>query len=445
MISYHFPPDAAVGGVRVAKFSHYLRQLGWEVHVVTVAERHVAQRDEGRLRDVVGCQVSRTPVWPTVPEVALRLRRRWTGGPTTEPPFQREPGVSGGADQDGAGGMLRRYVLSLGELPDPQIGWLLPAAWGAWRILRRERIHLVVTSSPPRTTALVGLLLSGLPGIRVVTDLRDPWYWPELRPQGTRTEMADRIERRLERWIVERSRRVVTTTDHYSEALRKAYPHVPADRIVTIWNGYDSEDVRPSPRERSGIRVTMAYFGAFYFRRTPREFLLALADLFAERALDRSQVQVRFIGDVEFADGEPVADLVRAAGLECCVRLEPAVPREEALQQMRAADVLLLFAPAQPYSIPAKTFEYLGAGRPILCVTDEGATADLIRTTGAGIVVAPGDVGAIRGAIRQLVDARHRDWYPPAQFERGLLAQRFSTLLAEEIGAPVSAGGYRGT
>src|SRR3982751_5669206 len=37
VISYHFPPDGAVGGQRWAGLSKYLARLGWEVHVVTAA------------------------------------------------------------------------------------------------------------------------------------------------------------------------------------------------------------------------------------------------------------------------------------------------------------------------------------------------------------------------------------------------------------------------
>ena len=41
--------------------------------------------------------------------------------------------------------------------------------------------------------------------------------------------------------------------------------------------------------------------------------------------------------------------------------------------------------------LSAKVFEYLAAERPILAaVPPDGAAADLIRETGAGIVVAPG-------------------------------------------------------
>jgi hypothetical protein len=52
-------------------------------------------------------------------------------------------------------------------------------------------------------------------------------------------------------------------------------------------------------------------------------------------------------------------------------------------------------------------FEYLAAERPILAlVPPDGAAAQLIRDTGAGVVAAPDDVPGIRDALLQL----HARW-----------------------------------
>jgi len=94
--------------------------------------------------------------------------------------------------------------------------------------------------------------------------------------------------------------------------------------------------------------------------------------------------------------------LVQRNGLNGCVRMADSVPYPEALRAIQEADVLLLFAPQQYFSIPGKTFEYLAAQKCILCFGSEGATADLVRTTGSGIAVDPYDVSEIAGAIETL-------------------------------------------
>ena len=68
---------------------------------------------------------------------------------------------------------------------------------------------------------------------------------------------------------------------------------------------------------------------------------------------------------------------------------------------MQKAVVLLLFA-TEHYAIPAKAYEYLFAGRYILCFAKDGATADLIRKTKSGIVVDPYNVREIKDAVKKL-------------------------------------------
>jgi glycosyltransferase involved in cell wall biosynthesis len=59
--------------------------------------------------------------------------------------------------------------------------------------------------------------------------------------------------------------------------------------------------------------------------------------------------------------------------------------------------------------LSGKVFEYIASGRPILAaVPPDGAAADLIRRTGAGVVAPADDVDALREAIVEL-DRRFRD------------------------------------
>jgi glycosyltransferase involved in cell wall biosynthesis len=102
---------------------------------------------------------------------------------------------------------------------------------------------------------------------------------------------------------------------------------------------------------------------------------------------------------------------MESLGLADRVELLPHVPRRESLRLQRESDVLLLLIPEAGGRgrgiLSGKVFEYLAAERPVLAVVPEdGAAAELIRDTGAGVVVGPDDVPAIRDALVAL----HARW-----------------------------------
>jgi glycosyltransferase involved in cell wall biosynthesis len=77
------------------------------------------------------------------------------------------------------------------------------------------------------------------------------------------------------------------------------------------------------------------------------------------------------------------------------------------LELQKDSEALLLLIPESGGRgravLSAKVFEYLAAERPILAaVPPDGAAADLIRETGAGVVVAPDDVDGLRAALVRL-------------------------------------------
>jgi glycosyltransferase involved in cell wall biosynthesis len=416
IISYHFPPDAAVGAVRPAKFAKYLSRAGWQPYILTVKERCYPATDSSLVHEVNHLPTIRTRCWPTLLQLAVTARHRVRRSASSPP--ATVPSIAGStvrrAERPGLSFHIKRYLNSILELPDPQRGWIIPAVWAAYRLVRKHRIRIVLVSSPPRTTALVGLALSYLLPIRLVTDLRDPWFTPYFE-QGSilrsrrdvvavRSAIGDAIERWLEKKIVERSARVITTTEDLAVILRRAYPSS-AGRISAITNGYDPEDLAAIEPPEPGRKFTFSHLGSFLYDRTPRPFFEALSELIREGRLSASSIDVSLTGHVLWTTDGRIEDLVAAYGLGACVRVAEPVSYQESLRQMSRSHALLLFTPKQYCSIPSKTFEYLAARKPILCMAEEGATADLINSTCAGFVVQPEDVEAIKAGVMNVVDA----------------------------------------
>lgn len=74
---------------------------------------------------------------------------------------------------------------------------------------------------------------------------------------------------------------------------------------------------------------------------------------------------------------------------------------------LAAFDVCVIASPDLPffryYSSPLKLFEYMAAGRAIVC-TDLPATSEVVRDGETALLVPPGNANALAEAIRRLRD-----------------------------------------
>ena len=178
LITYHFPPSAAVGGMRMANFARWLSAFGWEPQVLTIQDKNIEHIDQERLRDFEGVKIHKVGVLPTVVGMYAVMKNRLF--PYAKNVFLSETGLNTPSGSDPAcnetlSRRLKRYLLSFSIFPDHESGWIIPASLAAIRHIRRQRIRWIVTSCPPYSVHLIGLAVKMITGTRWVADFRDPW------------------------------------------------------------------------------------------------------------------------------------------------------------------------------------------------------------------------------------------------------------------------------
>jgi glycosyltransferase involved in cell wall biosynthesis len=397
LVTMYFPPAGGGGVQRPLKLAQYLPALGIETHVLAPDDPKWVHRDPD-LR---------------VPTQAWVHRVRYLG-PRARKPKEELRAV------DGLDRLLVQAQVTARRLllPDASVTWNLTAIPAAIRIARREGIDAVITTSPPGSIHFVGAAVKRATGARWLADLRDPLVAnPHRRSDTTAARARQATNERLARLVARNSDAISCV----SEAIADEARSLGAGGIVrTISNGCDFDDFAgleyvPSPR----FRITHA--GSFFGKRDPRPFLQALHDSGVDAV-------ARFVGDFRSSDREWAESLDLGDRLE----LVPYAPRAESLRLQRDSEALLLLVPDAGGRgkgvLSGKVFEYLAAGRPILAVVPpDGAAADLIRDTGAGVVVAPDDVEGIGAALREL-QARFEDGgLPPVELapdDRDRLSRR---------------------
>jgi glycosyltransferase involved in cell wall biosynthesis len=396
VVAYDFPPHAAIGTMRTLRLVRHLDRIGWKVRVLTGDPRTF----------LPGTPVD-AALMARVPESVEVIRAAaWRSEqPTAKAAAPSKPAApaAGGRKHRWPRAVVRAkaYVDALTTIPDRESAWWLPAVRAGQHAERGAPSDIIFSSAPPWTGQLVAYSLAGRLRRPWVADFRDPWArlpWRENRPWLVR-----RASQLFEDLTLKRAAAVVFTTQairdnvaaHHDAALAAKYHVVPNGCEVEEFAGLEA-------RPTAAGRFVLLHAGSLYGGRDPRPLMRAIATAVRSGVIDASRFRLRLIG-TQALDGVDLESAADSLGLRGVVEVVPRIPRSDSLVEMMSASALLLVQPGHPLSIPAKAYEYLATGRPILAIADDGETADLVRRSGAGIVVRGADHDGMIRAIGQLV------------------------------------------
>ena len=403
-IAFHYPPEASSSGVlRTLKYSRYLGSHGWRVTVLTVradAYEVVDRGLEGQVPSSV--RVVRTAY----------INTKWHLS-------------------------VRGAHLAVTAIPDRWIGWWPWAVRAGGRILREDPVDLVYSTSPPATAHLIGRTLARRARLPWVTDFRDPWFEDPPEPGTPRT--VKWAAQRLERAVIHRSACVIGSTRRLRDTLAARYPDEPGHKFVAIPNGFDEADFaafEPAPRSSAG-EMLVVHAGSINAEfRDPRPVFEAALRAARAGALDAGRLRFRFLGAGAFGDSAEMTRAVAQAGLGGHVEFLPRVPYDQALRELAAADLLLLLqASADTVDlVPAKLFEYLRSGRPVLALVRPGASAEVLQEAGGGWAVDPRDPAR----LQEVLAVAYRMWQARRLAELAASPERLKTFSREHLAAELA-------
>jgi glycosyltransferase involved in cell wall biosynthesis len=420
-IAYYFPPDNGVGGLRIAKFARYLPSFDWEPVVLTVEDRYREQLDLDRIKDLGGIRVVKTRKNPRLNDLLLFLRDsiktifRKANNARIKDKINASIYGDGFTKNTNEGFLqkLKRYYISISSIPDGKRCWVIPAATRTVMELITKRYDCILSSSPPHSSHLIGLVAKKLIKVKWIADFRDPWVdFIINKTPLIRSELSDKIEIWLEKLVVHNADKIITTTDEHRKTVMKRFPKEPEDKFVYIPNGIDTEKFLSSPQPERFGQFTISYTGTIGYDRTPEPLFMAINKLVSSGRIDPSEIKIRFIGNLEaeLINGKTINCLAKKFGLNSIVEVSGPIPFSEALHFMQRSHLLLLLAaPIQKINMPAKIYDYFGSGTKILGISRPGAAAELIRTTNCGACFDPSDIEGIADYVFSFMKRQDRD------------------------------------
>jgi hypothetical protein len=235
-------------------------------------------------------------------------------------------------------------------------------------MLAERENSLLITTSPPVSSHLLGLSAKQELGCKWVSDWRDIW---ESVPLEENSELRRRSQALVEQ-VLASADLLTATSPRTIEYWRTMQPDCD---YLFLPNGYDEADFgspRPPAKATIGIYGTINHLAAI-------ERLLDWIAHCRTKHPDR-EIKIVHTGLVQMADFDHLLARFDLAG---CWQSDGYLPHYESVQRMRANAVNLLSLAEEPdtsYAIPSRLFELLRAEPPLIAILPEdGATRHLLE------------------------------------------------------------------
>ena len=232
IITYYWPPSGGAGVQRWLKMSQYLRDLGFDLTVLTVDESTAMypQQDASLEEEASGLNVVKTKAL-SLSKFLKKKKSIPFGGFVSE----KRPSLK-----------TRLMLWVRGNLifPDPRVLWNFSAYRKAKNLIIKNNISTVITSSPPHSTQLIGLKLKQFFGEKInwITDFRDPWtdiyYFDQL---GIGAKMLKK-HKHYEKLILQKANSVLSVGPELVTMLQDKVIDAEKNKFYSIPNGYDERD-----------------------------------------------------------------------------------------------------------------------------------------------------------------------------------------------------------
>lgn len=299
-----------------------------------------------------------------------------------------------------------------------------------------KNVDVLWGTSPPIFQGWTAWLLARLKGIQLVFEVRDLWPAFAVAMGVIRNPMIIRLSNWLEGFLYRHADQLVINSPGFTSHLISKGGKNP----VLVPNSVDPTMFDPAEdgsafRQKYDLanKFVVLYSGAHGVS-NDLEVVLSAANI----TLPNTKIVYVLVGD-----GKEKTNLVNQAKLQGLsnVVFVPPVAKEGMKGVLAAADACLaILKPVELYktTYPNKVFDYLAAGRPVLCAID-GVIREVVEKAQAGLFINPGDPKALADgviALYQIPDqakfmGMNGREYVVQHFDRKIIAASMEEILVK--------------
>ncbi|MFD1514119.1 glycosyltransferase [Halomarina rubra] len=372
IVAFHAPPENTSSARRIRCLINNLPNQGWSPTVLTTETETLPSEHYAEY-------VVQTPYLGDIHEI-IRQRLPFLSDEYTpdESPHATMPEDStnsiGTRLQKKAIHSAKSLVLDSLAYPDSKRLWRKKAVHYGRELLDSGEFDLILSTSPPATSHLIGRQLANEFEIPWVADFQDLWTQYHY---NTSNPIREFFESRLQKRVISDADYLTAATAPFAEQL-ESFHEIPA---IPIHLGLEKLETSPLTDD-----FTITYSGGLYNgKRDPRKILKSIEILETSKSVDPANIVVQFFG----VQAPWLKSLVNRYNLDSTVRQTEWLPKQEILKKQRESQILLSIQwdhPMEWMVCPGKIFEYLAAQRPILAYggPTHGVVGSILNETKAG-------------------------------------------------------------
>ena len=361
MFAPYFVPRPRVGALRPFRFAKYLSGMGWEVVVVCIKDSSHSMNEEYReaLKQVKLIELN--------------------------PPFDRTQHAgeipkkpASGKSKSGPG--LADWIDTQFPL-DTWLPFFLLKKGAIRKIIEAEQPDVLWSTSDPWSGGYIAGKAATKTGIPWVADFRDPWTLCSVRfPK--KGSVASVIDRKSERWMMKHADFAVFTARATERKYLAHYPSLEG-KTGTIYNSFDLDlhNLMQSGKP-AGKEINILFLGTFRELSTAELIIKVLAKLKEKNPEVCQKVFIHSYGTLKGKD----AALAEQTGVSDRFKTRERVANTEIQSEYGQTDLLLLSTqPERDDIVPAKLFDYLISGKPVLSLVQNEEVGEILERTGTGV------------------------------------------------------------
>lgn len=346
LISYFFPPDKSVGGLRAASITKYFPNSGIEVVLLTSQtdlEETKGIQEQFNVKELFTAKKSKLRYWGYKTKILALLE-----------------------------------LLNLDKLfvfPDIYFPWIRRAVKEGRKAIKQTNPDCILVTAPPFSSFIVANKLSLEFNLPLLLDYRDPWSGnPTIKYP---LEIVHKRHYKMEKKIIQRADLVVTVSEDCAEVISSNIDF-PLEKIDVIYNGYTSvfEDKKNVQKTK---KLKIFYSGSIHsiYKKTFDNFLYALNALICEKNLTPEDICFAYAGDTS---RKTIYKKLEQFNIVPFFEDLGYLQGDEYYEQLQGSNLHLVFNPEiHKYALVTKIYDYMQVDSHFLIIGKQGAVVKICK------------------------------------------------------------------